>query len=231
MAVKEKVRFSHEQVMAELEANGSEQTRKTNRRHGITGEQFGVSYSFLNPFAKRIKVDHELAKSLWATVNYDARILATMIADPQQADDALLETWVHDLDNYAISAAFGVYAAKTLLARQKSAQWTKSDAEWIGATGWNMLGTLATNDKDLPDEHFLPYLNTIERDLHSAKNRTRYSMNNALIAIGLRPALEARALEVARNLGKVIVDHGDTSCKTPDAITYIQKVKDRQSKN
>jgi 3-methyladenine DNA glycosylase AlkD len=229
MKVKEKLSF--EQVMAELEAAGSEQTRKTYRRHGVIDEQFGVNYSFMNPFAKKIKVDHELAKALWASGNHDARILATMIADPEQADDALLETWIHDLNNYGLSDAFSGYAAKTPLAREKAEQWTQSDHEWIGATGWNVLGDLARNDASLPDEYFLPYLDTIERDLHSAKNRTRYSMNNALIAIGLRPGLEARAIDVAHNIGKVIVDHGETNCKTPDAISYIQKVRDRQSKN
>lgn len=231
MAVKEKVAFSLEQVMAELEANGSEQTRKTYRRHGVTGKQFGVNYGFMKPFAKKIKVDHELAKSLWATGNHDAQVLAGMIADPQQADDALLDSWANDLYNYALGDAVTSFTARTPLARKKAKEWMNSDVEWISMVGWHILGDLAMNNPDLPDEYFLPYLDTIERDLHSSMNRTRYGMNNALIAIGSRPTLRARTIEVAKNLGKVIVDHGDTSCKTPDAITYIQKIEDRQSKN
>jgi len=231
MAVKEKVTHSHEQVMAELEANGSEQTRKTLRRHGVTGDQFGVNYSFMKPFAKKIKVNHELAKSLWATGNHDAQVLAGMIADPQQADDALLDSWANDLYNYALGDAVTSFTARTALARKKAEEWMKSESEWITMVGWHVLGDMAMNNQDLSDDYYLPYLDIIERDLHSARNRTRYGMNNALIAIGSRPTLRARAIEVAKNLGKVIVDHGDTSCKTPDAATYIQKVKDRQSKN
>jgi hypothetical protein len=41
-------------------------------------------------------------------------------------------------------------------------------------------------------------------------------------------ALEARALAVATAIGNVHVDHGDTSCKTPDASSYIRKGRERQ---
>ncbi len=51
-------------------------------------------------------------------------------------------------------------------------------------------------------------------------------MNMALIAIGLRSdSLEAQAVAAAQRIGKVIVDHGQTNCKTPAAIPYIEKAK------
>gem|GEM_PF-4307167 len=52
-------------------------------------------------------------------------------------------------------------------------------------------------------------------------------MNGALITIGLlNDRLEKKAIEVARKIGKVIVDHGDTDCKTPDTLEYIARTKD-----
>ena len=49
-------------------------------------------------------------------------------------------------------------------------------------------------------------------------------MNSALIAIGIRNEdLERKAIEMAREIGKVQVDHGATSCKTPDAEPYIKR--------
>jgi hypothetical protein len=49
-------------------------------------------------------------------------------------------------------------------------------------------------------------------------------MNNAVIAIGLvNDGLKAKALATAGRIGKVEIDHGDTSCKTPDAAEYILK--------
>ena len=39
----------------------------------------------------------------------------------------------------------------------------------------------------------------------------------------------AEAIKAAKRIGKVTVDHGDTDCKTPDAVAYIQKVKARKA--
>ena len=65
---------------------------------------------------------------------------------------------------------------------------------------------------------------TFEAEIHGAKNYTRYGMNNALISIGIRnPKLQKKAVAAAKRIGKVEVDHGQTSCKTPDAVPYIAK--------
>ena len=70
--------------------------------------------------------------------------------------------------------------------------------------------------KTLPDGFFVPYLEQIGREIHGRPNRTRYAMNNALIAIGIRNhALEAQAAAVAAQIGVVEVDHGETNCQTP----------------
>ncbi len=131
----------------------------------------------------------------------------------------------------ALADAVGAYASKTAFARAKAEQWIENDGEWIATAGWNMLGTLATTDQTLPDSYFEDYLARIERDLHGSKNRVRYAMNNAVIAIGIRnAALEAEAIAAAERIGTVDVDHGQTNCKTPDAIAYIQKTRDYQLK-
>src|ERR1700752_4226901 len=70
------------ETMKQLEAVGSEQTRKTYRRHGVQMPMFGVKMGDLSKVQKGIKKDHALALALWATGNLDARVLATMIADP-----------------------------------------------------------------------------------------------------------------------------------------------------
>ena len=47
------------EVMKELKANGSAQTRKTYRRHGLTGDMFGVSYAVLGKMKRKIKATTE----------------------------------------------------------------------------------------------------------------------------------------------------------------------------
>lgn len=216
------------EILAELEALGTEQTRKTNRRHGIGENQFGVLYSAFEKLRKRIKTDHALALELWESGNYDARILGLMIADPQRADSATLDRWLNDCNNYALADAVSAYTAKTALAREKAEQWIESDDEWIATAGWNLIGSL-THDPTLPDSYFLPHLARIARDLHGSKNRVRYAMNNAVIAIGVRSdTLEPQAVAAATQIGTVYVDHGQTNCKTPEAVSYIAKTRDYQ---
>jgi hypothetical protein len=40
--------------------------------------------------------------------------------------------------------------------------------------------------------------------------------------------LRGRALEIARKIGRVEVDHGQTGCKTPDAAAYIARMDARR---
>ncbi len=215
-------------VMMTLLAAGSEQTRKTYTRHGIKGAMFGVSYAVLGKLRKKIKYDQSLAQELWETDNHDARILATMIADPSSCTAALMEDWAKVLDNYALADALGQLAAQTPEAHKLMTRWMQSDDEWLGQMGWTILSTEARNGT-LPDSFFVPYLPIIEREIHLQKNRVRYAMNGTLVSIGGRGgALEEQALASAARIGKVRVDHGDTNCKTPDAAAYIKKITARR---
>ena len=217
------------EVVARLKTAGTAQNRKVYRRHGVLGDKYGVSYAELGKFTKQIKTDHDLAVQLWDTGNHDARILATMIADPAKMKAALLDSWSRDLDSYPLTDAFVVLVSKTDFAPKKMEKWAPAKSEWIAQAGWALLSHLAVKHTDLPDSFFLEHLETIEREIHSRKNRVRHSMNGALIAIGLRnPNLDQRALAAAAGIGKVEVDHGETNCKTPDAAAYITKARKRK---
>ncbi len=219
-----------QEAMAALEAAGSEQTRKTYTRFGVSPNQFGVSYATLGALVKKIKVDHALAKALWDTGNHDARILATMIADPKQTTEEELEAWAGDLDNRVLTEGLSSFAAKTPHAQKKAEEWGAADNEWRANAGWNMVTHLAGKSGDkLPDDWYRDRLGVIEREIHSRPNWVRYAMNHALIAIGIRGgALKDKAVAAAGRIGKVEVDHGDTSCKTPDAVPYIEKALARK---
>ena len=59
-----------------LEAAGTEQARRTYRRHGARDPLYGVSFAVLDAMAKEAKRDQALADGLWATDNFDCRLLA-----------------------------------------------------------------------------------------------------------------------------------------------------------
>ena len=218
-----------QEAMQQIQEMGTAQNRKVYTRHGVSENMFGVSFANQNKLAKAIKRDHGLAFELWATGNHDARILATMVADPAQADDALLESWVKDLDSYVITDAFSGFVGKTSLAFDKAEEWSASGQEWPGRAGWHLVAHLAMKDQALPNDYFAAHLSTVEAQIHTRKNRVKDAMNNALIAIGIRNGeLEAPALAAAARIGKVEVDHGQTGCKTPDAADYIRRTLTRR---
>ncbi len=220
-----------EQVLAELESMGTAQNRKVYARHGVGREMYGVSYANLGKLKKRIKVDHDLAEALWTSGNHDAMVLATTIADPAAVRSSRLDAWARDLDSYVLTDAFASLAGKTPFVRAKFKKWSRSADEWAGQAGWLMLCALARSDDDQPDEFFESQLAAIEEQIHGRKNRVRYAMNSALINIGGRNLeLKAKAIAAAKRVGKVEVDHGETSCKTPDAAPYIEKMWARRKR-
>ncbi|MGN4670929.1 DNA alkylation repair protein [Bacillus cereus group sp. MYBK225-1] len=220
-----------EEVMQQLEEYGTEQNRKTYKNHGAKEPLFGVSFANLKLLKKKIKKDHDLAILLWETKNMDAMTLATMILDPKKVTTELLNKWVQEVDYYCLMDVLMTAICTSPIAIERMEDWAKSDDEWIGRAGWSLLANISIKNKTLQDDVFSPYLDEIKENIHNEKNRKREAMNSALITIGIRNEdLERKAIEIAREIGKVQVDHGATSCKTPDAEPYIKKARERAEK-
>lgn len=211
------------QALSALKKAGTAQNRKIYGRHGVQGEMYGVSYSVMNKMAKSIKRDHALAVELWQSGVHDARVLATMVADPDAFPARELDAWVKELDNYVLTDAFGGMVARSPLAAGRGAAWRGRKSEWVASAGWVVTSGLALQEE--ADEAALaPLIEVIAGTIHDQPNRVRHSMIMTLIAIGSRGgALEKAALEAAARIGKVTVDHGQTGCRTPDAADYIRR--------
>jgi 3-methyladenine DNA glycosylase AlkD len=216
-------------VLQRLKGMGTAQNVKVYRRHGVEGPMFGVSFANLNTLQRSIGRNHDLALGLWRTGNHDAQVLATMIADPAKFSARELETWARTLGNYVVADAFSKLVRHTPFVNSKAARWTASRNDFMGQAGWNRVSFLAMSEVSLSEADFSRYIQTIQKRIHTSNNRTRYAMNNALIAIGIRSArLKNAALRAAERIGTVTVDHGQTGCKTPDARQYILKSWNRK---
>ncbi|MEW6554425.1 MAG: DNA alkylation repair protein [Actinomycetota bacterium] len=217
------------EMMKELMVWTSPQNVKVYRRHGAGDDLFGVSFADLRKLARRIRTDHVLALELWESGNVDARLLAAMIADPGELTPATLDSWIDDVDYYAISDELAELISRSPLALETVRRFTASPGEYRRACGYAALAAALKNGVDIPDDECRGYLRIIEEEIHASPNRARYSMNSAVIAIGVfKPALTADAKAAAARIGKVVVDHGDTVCRTPDAATYIEKALARR---
>jgi 3-methyladenine DNA glycosylase AlkD len=212
------------QALAALKKGGTAQNRKIYGRHGVLGQMFGVSYAEQKRLAKAAGCDHELAVGLWASGNHDARVLACMVADPALFSSRELDTMARVLDNYVLTDSLAGVVARGPHALKKFTAWKNRKDEFVSAAAWNVLGSLAAHDNVLTDKFCGEQIALIAREIHTRPNRTRHSMNMALIGLGVRnPRLEKKARAAAKKIGKVEVDHGRTSCQTPDAAAYISK--------
>ncbi len=221
-----------QQALERLSALGTEQTRKTWRRHEVPEPMFGVKYGDLEKLRKEIGQDQGLADALWASGNHDARILAAMVAEPKSFDAKKLEAWRRVATYHALIDALVTHVAgRSPVAREVVGPWIEAADEATRRAGWALVSQLAKGDAELPDSFFAALIPRIEREIHAAPNRAREAMNWALIAIGARDdSLAAVATSAAERIGLVEIDHGDTACKTPDAALYIANARSHASK-
>ncbi|MCA9064829.1 MAG: DNA alkylation repair protein [Planctomycetaceae bacterium] len=219
-----------EEVMTVLEKSGTEQTRKTYLRHGAPADSmFGVKVGDLKPLQKKLKGQQELALQLYATGNSDAMYLAGLIADGSKMTKAQLNRWINGATWYMLSdhTVVGV-TCESRHAKELAGKWIESKKPLTASAGWSTWsGIVATQpDEDLDFDHLRMLMQRVVREIETAPNRVRYAMNGFVISVGVyvKPLLkEARA--VAKSLGKVEVDMGDTSCKVPVALDYIKKIE------
>ena len=146
------------------------------------------------------------------------------VADPALMTPDRLDRWARGLQARMCGIYVSSLTAEGPHAAQKAKDWLDSDDESLRCAGWGLVGQMAARHETSSDTWFAELLTRIETTIHAAPNDERYAMNQALIEIGGRSAaLRDAALAAAERIGKVDVDHGDTSCKTPDAASYIAK--------
>ncbi|QJW96190.1 DNA alkylation repair protein [Frigoriglobus tundricola] len=216
-------------VLARLERLGSEPTKKTLLRHGAKEPFFGVKVADLKVLQKAIKKDHALALDLYASGNSDAMYFAGMIADPAAMTKADLRKWAKGAYWYMLSG-FTVpwVAAESRFGRELALEWIDSDSEQVANAGWCTYSSLLSikPDAELDLDEIETLLGRVKAEIGSATNRVRYAMNNFVISVGGYVApMTAKAKTIAKALGTVDVDMGDTSCKVPDAVACIAKIE------
>ncbi len=217
------------ETMRLLESKGSEQTRKTFRRHGAPESMFGVKVGDLKPIAKQIKGDQALAMQLYATGNSDAMYLAGLVASGAEMKRSELDRWAKDATWHMISACTVPWVASEHPdAVPIALKWIDSPKALIAEAGWATLAAVVSvrKDEDLPIKEFAALLARVVKTIHAAPNRVRYTMNSFIICCGTYVApLADKAMAAAQKIGRVEVDMGNTDCHVPDAATYMVKCR------
>ena len=217
------------EVMSALEKVGSAQSRKIYARHGAPENMFGCKVADMKTIAKKIKGQQELALELYATGNADAMYLAGIVADGTQMKKAELNRWAreanwHMVSEYSVAGVAAEHPDAVAIANK----WITAKKEHVAAAGWNTYtNVMATrDDSELNLKEIKSHLKMIEGSIDNAKGRVRYTMNGFVIAAGsfVEPLFD-KAKATAKEIGKVEVDMGETSCKVPLATEYLDKIE------
>ncbi len=146
---------SVDDIMRVLRSLSNKKNVESMRKFGITlrAEILGVPKPKLRKLAREIGVNHDLALMLWRTNVHEARILATMIADPWKLDDKVLEEWLTGVDNWDLADQLVL----NLLWRMNNAfenavEWCQRPEEYIKRIGYALLAKLVWRNKIDKDE-------------------------------------------------------------------------------
>jgi hypothetical protein len=152
------------------------------------------------------------------------------VADGAQLTAKQLDQWVDGASELRMIAESNVpwVTVENAKARELALKWMKSKRELVASAGWSTYrGILAVTADDALDlAEIEKLLGVAVREVHSAQNRVRSTMNGFVIAVAtyVKPLLK-QAKAAAKQIGTVAVDVGDTDCTIPVANAYIEKME------
>ena len=144
-------------VIAELHAVADPSRLPSMAHVGIPIERaLGVSIPTLRRLARRIGPDHRLAGELWVGGIHEARMLASMIDEPQRVTSTQMERWVREFDSWDVcDQVCGNLFSRTSLAYPKAFEWSSRRREFVKRAAFALLAGLGLHDKAAGDEPFL----------------------------------------------------------------------------
>jgi len=175
-------------------------------RYGIPAEQrLCIPVPALRKLAKEIGRDHKLALDLWRSGIGEARILATMIDEPDKLTEEQMEDWVKDINSWDICDQLCMNLfGKSQLAWKKITDWSEREEEFVKRTAFSLIACLAWQDKKAGDVEFLELLPIIVREATDGRNFVKKAVNWALRNIGKRNLnLNKAAINTARDIRRL----------------------------
>jgi 3-methyladenine DNA glycosylase AlkD len=176
----------YSEILDRLKALSNPKAVEGMARFGINPENtYGVSIPNLRQIAKELGTDHHLAQELWSSGIHEAKILASMIDDPEEVIEVQMERWVKDFDSWDIcDQCCSNLFDKTDLAYQKAVEWSARKEEFVKRAGFVLMATLAVHDKKAEDETFLQLLPLIKRESTDARNFVKKASTGRYVKLG-----------------------------------------------
>lgn len=194
------------EIISKLKKYSIPESKEDMVRYGIKTEYaLGVSVPNLRKIAKEIGTNHKRALQLWNTKIHEARILASMIDDPESLTEKQMEDWVKEFNSWDLcdQCCMNLFE-KTKFVYQKAVEWSSREKEFIKRAGFVLMARLAVSDKKADDKQFEVFLPIIKGGASDNRNFVKKAVNWALRQIGKRNlSLNKKAVETAKEIQKM----------------------------
>ena len=189
-------------VIAELRRRADPSRKPGMARVGVdVSHALGVSMPNIRAVAKTCGVDHALALELWETEIHEARILATLVADPEALTEVQRERWVLDITSWDLCDSAADLFGRTPAQAEAIETWARRPEPFVKRCAYSMIARRAVSAKGAPDREFLGYLPVIRRGATDPRNEVKKGVSWALRQIGKRNrALHAAAMKEAERI-------------------------------
>jgi 3-methyladenine DNA glycosylase AlkD len=190
-------------ALAWLQKHSSKSVRAGMARYAIPDDHaLGVKMGDIQKLAKQLGQDHALARALWKTGVYEARMLCAYVDEPARVTPARMNVQARDFDNWAIcdTLCFALWV-RSPHAMAMVRKWAGDEREYVKRAAFALLASLALKHADSKDADYLRGLKLIEKAAGDERNFVKKGVNWALRGIGSRnPALNEAAIALARKL-------------------------------
>jgi 3-methyladenine DNA glycosylase AlkD len=205
------------EIIKKFESLGSQKNIDGMARFGIKPKSkvFGVPVPEIRKLAKQIRKDHRLALELFDSGFHEARLLATMIAIPEEITEQQFKKWIKLFDSWDIvdQACMNLFC-KSKIAVKKISELARVDGEFEKRTAFSLMAALAVHNKDMKDKDFIKYFCLIKNASNDERNFVKKAVNWALRQIGKRNRnLNKEAAKLAKEIRQLAEKNNSKSAK------------------
>lgn len=199
------------------------------KRFGIQTEYaVGTPVTTLRLLVKGLpRPDQPLADALWDTRVHEARIMASMLADPAQMPREKLDAWAQELNSWDICDL----CANNLFSKVKSPlklaeRWMKREEEFVRRAGFAVLAALSVPRAKTTDEELIKMLPLIKNHACDARPMVYKAVNWALRNIGKKnPRLTPKAVACAQEILDLYEDNKSARWVANNALWELKNPK------
>lgn len=203
-------------IIALIKSQASPKAVAGMMKFGInTTNTYGVSIPTLRAIAKKFrKRNHVIAQELWSSGIHEARLLASMIDDPNLVTEKQMEKWVNDFNSWDIcDQCCSNLFDRTRYAYKKAVEWSsRRNEEYVKRAGFVLMAALAVHDKKAENKIFLEFLDVIKEHCTDERNfvkkavRINIALVRKLVSARFEPANPGCSLNICTS--ETLLVHG-----------------------